>query len=68
MTRQAAIKRWEEIIPAVFKAEDEIKPQLQRLLKQKEELGVKQTADMYCTMIAAHIVSQTTDEELNKLD
>ena len=67
MTREAAIKRWEDIIPAVFKAEDKLRPKLDNLLKHREELGVEKTAEMYCTMIAAEIVSQTTDEELSKL-
>ena len=68
MTRQEMIDRWaKNIIPAVFKAEDELRPQLQKILKDYQD-DPTTAAELYAHTIAEEIVSQTTDEELNKLD
>lgn len=66
MTRQAAIKRWEEIIPAVFKAEDKLRPRLKQILTDYRD-DPTTAAELYTRAIAEEIVSQTTDEELSKL-
>jgi hypothetical protein len=66
MTREAAIKRWEDIIPAVFKAEDKLRPQLQQILADHKD-DPTTAAELYTRAIAEEIVSQTTDEELSKL-
>lgn len=66
MTREEAIKRWEEIIPAVFKAEDKLRPQLKQIFADHKD-DPTTAAELYTSAIAEEIVSQITDEELSKL-
>lgn len=67
MTREEAIRHWAtEIIPAVFKAEDKLRPQLQQILKDHED-DPTTAAELYAHAIATEILSHTTDEELAKL-
>lgn len=67
MTREEAIKHWsEDIIPAVFKAEDKLRPQLLNVLDVFKDAPTT-AAEIYCYTIAEEIVSNTTDEELEKL-
>ena len=71
MTRQEAINRWKDIVSTVFWAEEAIAKEWDAKLKavpsmSKEEQ--KKFADGYCEAIAKEIVSQSTDEELAKMD
>ena len=67
MTREEAIRHWAtEIVPAVFKAEDKLRPQLQQILKDHED-DPTTAAKLYTNAIATEILSHTTDEELAKL-
>ena len=67
MTREEAIRYWAtEIVPAVFKAEDKLHPQLQQILKDHED-DPTTAAELYAHTIATEILSHTTDEELAKI-
>ena len=66
MTRQEAIENWARALPAVFKAEDKLRPQLQQLLKEHAD-NQAEGAKLYCRMIAEEIVSHTSDEQLASL-
>ena len=71
MTRQEAINRWKDIVLTVFLAEEYTAKKWDERLKavpsmSKEEQ--KKFADGYCEAIAKEIVSQSTDEELAKMD
>lgn len=67
MTREETIKHWaEDIIPAVFKAEDKLRPQLLKVLDEYKD-DPTTAAEIYCHKIAEEIVSSTTDEELERL-
>ena len=55
MTREEAIKRWEAIIPTVFRAEKAIRPRLLEVLTEHEddpttgaELEDRRTKEMRC--------------------
>ena len=67
MTREEAIKRWEAIIPTVFRAEKAIRPRLLEALK-KHELAPTTGAELYIRLIAEEIVSKTTDQELQTME
>ena len=67
MTREEAIKRWEAIIPTVFRAETELHPRLQSVLKEHED-DPTTGAELYIRLIAEEIVSKTTDEELQTME
>ena len=67
MTREEAIKRWESIIPTVFRAEQAIRPRLQAVLKEHED-DPTTGAELYISLIAEEIVSKTTDEELQTME
>ena len=67
MTREEAIKRWEDIIPAVFKAEDAIRPKLKAVLQEHAE-DPTTGAELYIRLIAEEIVSKTTDQELQTME
>ena len=67
MTREEAIKRWEDIIPAVFKAEDAIRPRLQAVLKEHAD-DPTTGAEEYVRLIAEEIVSHTTDQQLQTME
>lgn len=67
MTREEAIKRWEDIIPAVFKAEDAIRPRLQAVLKEHAD-DPTTGAELYVHLIATEIVSKLTDQQLQTLE
>lgn len=56
------ISRWEEIIPTVFRAEDNIREQLQAILATEPDK--EKAARQYIHAIAVEIVSRTTDEQL----
>ena len=60
------ISRWEEIIPTVFRAEDNIREQLQPIIAAEPD---KEKAAKECVhAIAVEIVSRTTDEQLANLE
>ena len=70
MTNKEAIDRWaDHIIPAVFKAEDELqkaKPEWKERLRRLGELGGEPpgaVAEEYCREIATIIVTQASDYE-----
>ena len=67
MQRKEAIKRWEAIIPTVFRAEQAIHPSLQAVLKEHED-DPTTGAELYIRLIAEEIVSKTTDEELQTME
>ena len=67
MTREELITHWaEDIIPAVFKAEYKLRPQLKEVLEKYKD-DPTTAAEIYTRMIAEEIVSHTTDEEIAKL-
>ena len=71
MTRQEAINRWKDIASTVFWAEKAIAKEWYARLKAAPHMSKedqKNFADGYCEAIATEIVSQTTDEELAKID
>ena len=68
MTNKECIDRWaEQIIPAVFKAEDalkKVKPEWEERLKRLGEPGGEdpnKVAEEYCREIATIIVTQAAD-------
>lgn len=68
MTREDTIRHWaEDIIPAVFKAEDKLRPQLKKIIADNKD-DHERAAHLYCKVIAEEIVSQTTDEQLEQAD
>lgn len=67
MTRETAIDRWKAIIPAVFKAEDAIRPRLQAVLKEHVD-DPTTGAELYVHLIATEIVSNTTDQQLQTME
>lgn len=67
MTREEAIKRWEAIIPTVFRAEKAIRPRLLEMLN-KHEYDHTKGAELYIRIIAEEIVSKTTDQELQTME
>lgn len=66
MTRDEMISRWEEIIPTVFRAEDNIREQLQAILATEPDK--EKAARQYIHAIAVEIVSRTTDEQLANME
>ena len=66
MTRQEAIDDWIQILPAVFNAEEKLRPQLKAMLEQHKD-NKAESAELYCRMIAEEIVSHTSDDELAQL-
>lgn len=56
------ISLWEEIIPTVFRAEDNIQEQLQAILATEPD--TKKAAQEYVHALAIEIVSRVTDEQL----
>ena len=67
MTREEAIKRWEAIIPTVFRAENAIRPRLLEMIK-KHEYDHTTCVELYIRLIAEEIVSKTTDQELQTME
>ena len=67
MTREEAIKRWEDIIQAVFKAEDAIRPKLKAVLKEHAD-DPTTGAELYVHLIAVEIVSKLTDKQLQTME
>lgn len=65
MTREEAIKRWEEIIPTVFRAEKAIRPKLLEVIMENDHTT---GAELYVRLIAEEIVSKTTDKELQTME
>lgn len=65
MTREEAIKRWEAIIPTVFRAEKAIRPKLLEVIMENDPTT---RAEMYIRLIAEEIVSKTTDQELQTME
>ena len=65
MTREEAIKRWEEIIPTVFRAEKAIRPKLLEVIMENDPTT---GAELYVRLIAEEIVSKTTDQELQTME
>ena len=67
MTNKEAIDRWaEQIIPAVFKAEDALqkaKPEWKEKLKNVNSENGALLARLYCEEIATIIVTQAADYE-----
>ena len=66
MQREEAIKRWEAIIPTVFRAEKAIRPRLLEVLTEHED-DPTTGAELYIRLIAEEIVSKTTDQELQTM-
>ena len=66
MTRDEMISRWEELIPTVFRAEDNIREQLQAILAAEPD--TEKAARQYIHAIAVEIVSRTTDEQLANME
>ncbi len=66
MTRNEMINRWEELIPTVFRAEDNIREQLQAILAAEPDK--EKAAQQYIHAIAVEIVSRTTDEQLANME
>lgn len=67
MTREEAIKRWTDIASTVFRAEHNIMPALEDMMKSARTMtkeGQAGIAERYCRAIAEEIVSKTSDEEL----
>ncbi len=65
MTRDKMISRWEDIIPTVFRAEDNIREQLQAIIAAEPDK--ERAAKEYVHAIAVEIVSRTTDEQLEEM-
>ena len=65
MTNKEMINHWaEEIIPAVFKAEDELlkeKPDWNKMLKNVSKENAPLLARLYCEEIATIIVTRGVD-------
>ncbi len=66
MKRNEMISRWEELIPTVFRAEDNIREQLQAIIAAEPDK--EKAAKGYIHAIAVEIVSRTTDEQLANLE
>ena len=70
MTNQECINRWAQyIIPAVFKAEDELirtHPEWKERLAQIDPAEGTQIAQEYCTAIATIIVTNAEDYDPNE--
>ena len=70
MTNKEAIERWATmIIPAVFKAEDELhktKPEWKKRLKYVMENDAPRVAQEYCRDIAEIIVKASEDYDPNE--
>ena len=67
MTREELIEHWAtNVVPAVFKAEDKLHPQLKVMLEQHKD-DKAEGAKLYCRMIAEEIVSKLTDEQIAEL-
>ena len=73
MTNSEAITRWAEfIIPAVFKAEDQLKREHPEWTERLRKLGTPegedphQVAQEYCTAIATIIVTNAEDYDPNE--
>ena len=61
MTREEAIQHWaEDVIPAVFQAEDKLRPQLKKIIADNND-DHERAAKLYCQAIAEEIVSHTPD-------
>lgn len=65
MTNQEAIERWAKyIVPAVFRAEDEMlkeQPEWRERIENAPDDDIEQVAREYCTAIATRIVTTATD-------
>lgn len=72
MTRQEAIDRWADIARTVFKAEDVIFDKwcdkIHKAASEGNKEEMERIAEEYCQAIAVEIVSNTTDEELARLE
>lgn len=67
MTRKELIDHWaEDIIPAVFKAEDKLRDQLKTVLEKHKD-DPTTAAELYTHLIAEEIASKLTDEEISRL-
>lgn len=65
MTRKETIQHWaEEVIPAVFKAEDALRNKLKKILADNND-DHERAAKLYCQAIAEEIVSHTPDSEFD---
>lgn len=61
MTREETIQHWaEDVIPAVFKAEDAMQDKLKKILAENKD-NSERAAKLYCQAIAEEIVSHTPD-------
>lgn len=66
MNREELIEHWAAgIIPAVFKAEDNIRPKLQQILDEHKE-DKEKGAYLYCRAIAEEIVSKITNKQIEE--
>lgn len=71
MTREQAIKRWTEIIPAVWRAELTLRQKWQGRLAEAKFMPadkVRKLSEVYIRAVAEEIVSKTSDEQLKEMD
>lgn len=71
MTREQAIKRWVEIIPAVWRAELTLRLKWQGRLAEAKFMPadkVRKLSEVYIRAVAEEIVSKTSDEQLKEMD
>jgi len=68
MTRKETIQHLaEDVIPAVFKAEDALQDKLKKILAENKD-DSERAAKLYCQAIAEEIVSHTPDEQFEQAD
>ena len=71
MTREQAIKRWAEIIPAVWKAEHNLRLKWQGRLAEAKFMPadkVYELSEVYVRAVAEEIVSKISDKQLKEMN
>ena len=71
MTREQAIKRWVEIIPAVWKAEHALRLKWQGRLAEAKFMPVNKVYELseaYVRAVAEEIVGKMSDEQLKEMN
>lgn len=70
MTREEAIERWQDVVQAVFCAEERISNEWYDKFKDTPSLPKEEQHKLamdYCKAIAVEIVSNTSDEQLKQM-
>ena len=71
MTREEIKEHYADIVKSVFMAESVIKPTLRERMaalgKHSTPLQIREMGHQYCLDIAEELLSQTSDEELERL-